>query len=137
MNQIISMLNQYRETVIDLSELESQLSRIGTDGRPAAYRGVQFDMNCPGTNDPAAAARQLAEGLEAMIDRKRSELVDMANELQPMLLQISKPRTMMVIQRYYCFGETDENIAHLFRITPQRVHQIRHRFLTDLQKKSS
>lgn len=132
MNHYFELLNRYRTTVIDLYELEGQLSRLGTDGRPAGYRGISFDMNC-GTNDPAAAARQLAEGLEDMIQQKRRELGQMASTLKPMLLQIPDLRTMTIIQRYYCFADTDENIARMLSVTTQRVNQLRHRFLNTLK----
>lgn len=132
MENYFELLNRYRTTVIDLYELEGQLSHLGTDGRPAGYRGICFDMNC-GTNDPAAASRQLAEGLENMIRHKRTELGQMASQLKPMLMQIPDLRTMTIIQRYYCFADTDENIAHTLRITTQRVNQLRHRFLSTLQ----
>jgi len=66
------LLNNYRTSVIELEELRRQLSRLGTDGRPAGVRTVTADA-IHGTNDPAAAALQLAEGLEDMLQRKEAE----------------------------------------------------------------
>ncbi len=126
------MLENYRETLLQLDELESQLAHTGTDGRPAGCRTRAMDAIGHGTNNPTAAALQLAEGLEALSSRKREDLSRMSMPLCELLSQITDHRTYMVIQRYYLMAETDASIAAAMSITRERVNQIRRRFLRSL-----
>lgn len=132
MNKYAELLNRYRADVLDLYEMEAQLSRLGTDGRPAGYGLVCLDREGGRTNDPAAAARQIAEGLEELIGRKKAEMLGLNGKLQPVLNQIPDIRTRMIVQQYYLCAATDESIAQLLMLSPQRVHQLRHRYLKGL-----
>ena len=118
------LLEAYRERVIELEELRDQLKRVGTDGRPHGVRTTQFD-HISGTNDPAAAAMHLANGLEALAQRKEEELMMLAGPVDTMLQQIEDYRTFIVMQRYYKLAETDEQVALALNMSRSRVTQMR------------
>lgn len=124
------LLTTYRARVIELEELRHQLSRVGTDGRPSGCRAVQTDRICCGTNDPGAAAMQLADGLEAMAQRKEEELKELGAMIDALLRDIHDFRTYTVILHYYVHAETDEQIAKELMITRQRANQLRLDFLS-------
>ena len=73
----LEMLQAYRAAVIDLHDLAVQLDRTGSSGTPRGAAGLRLDA-LPGTNDPVAAAMQASDGIEEMMDRKRTELADLA-----------------------------------------------------------
>ena len=123
------LLEAYRARVIELEEVQRQLARVGTDGRPSGIRAPQYDRISRGTNDPSAAAAHLAEGLEALARRKEEELMMLAGPVDAILGQIEDLRTYMVVQRYYMMAETDEQIAYELSITRQRANQVRRDFL--------
>ncbi len=124
------LLEAYRTRVIELEELRRQLARVGTDGRPSGIHTAQFDRIGRGTNDVNAAAAHLADGLEALAQRKEEELMMLAGPVEAMLGQIEDFRTYMVVQRYYMMAETDEQIAYELSITRQRANQLRRSFLS-------
>ncbi len=126
------LLTAYRAKVIDLEALRHQISRVGTNGRPSGCRTSQMDRLCQGTNDPTAAAIHLADGLEALAARLESELHALAPQVSQLLLNIRDMRTYMVIQHYYVFAETDEQIGSFLALTSARVGQIRREYLRDL-----
>ncbi len=123
------LLDGYRAALLELDELEAQLARVGTDGRPAGCRGAVTEGHLPGTNDPAAAAAQLAEGLETLACRKREELAKMAEPIRLLMGGITNVRTFTIVQRYYLMAETDAQIGSLMNISRVRVCQIRKAFL--------
>lgn len=122
------LLNNYRASVIELEELRRQLKRIGTDGRPAGIRTMSAD-SIRGTNDPAAAALQLADGLEEMLHRKEAEQQTMQQQVDMLLKGIRDFRTYMVIHRYYVLARTDEEVARAMSISRCRANQIRREYL--------
>lgn len=124
----IEMLQAYRTAVLDLQELTAQLERIGSSGRPQGVQSMQLSA-IRGTNDPAAAALQAAEGIESMIRRKRDELAGMLTQIGTLMAQIGNYRTLMVVQRYYLHGSTDATIAQEMCMSRTRVNQIRHDYL--------
>ncbi len=130
--QTRELFETYRETLLNLDELQMQLERTGTDGRPAGCRGLSVGEAARGTNAPAAAAFQLADGLEELAERKRSELARMAPLLYEQLRLIRDYRTFMVVQHYYLMAETDSSIAMTMNLTRERVNQIRRRYLRSL-----
>lgn len=125
------MLGAYRAAVIDLQELNVQLERIGGNGRPRGVQSIRLDA-VRGTNDPAAAALQAAEGIEEMIDRKRTELADLAVPVGALMSKIGNLRTYMVIQQYYLLASTDANIARDMSMSRARVNQIRNDYLAQV-----
>lgn len=122
------LLANYRASVIELEELRRQLKRIGTDGRPAGIRTMSAD-SIRGTNDPAAAALQLADGLEEMLHRKEAEQQTMQQQVDMLLKGIRDFRTYMVIHRYYVLARTDEEVARAMSISRCRANQIRREYL--------
>ncbi len=123
------LLTAYREKVISLEELRHQIDRVGTDGRPGGCRISQTDRISTGTNNPMMASIHLAEGLEELAARMETELHALAPQVSELLLDIRDVRTYMVIQHYYVFAETDEQIGLLLAITKSRVNQIRQEYL--------
>ncbi len=122
------LLTTYRAKVIDLEELRHQISRVGTDGRPAGCRTAQTGR-ISGTNDPSAAAMHLSDGLEALADRMEADLHSLAPAVSALLMGIRDTRTYLVIQHYYVFAETDEQIGALLAISKSRANQIRQEYL--------
>ena len=122
------LLNTYRTAVIELEELRHQLSRVGTDGRPAGVRSMQTDA-IRGTNDPAAAAMQLADGLEELLHRKENELSGLSAQVDALLAGIRDFRTYLIIYHYYVLGHTDEQVAHTLSVSRVRALQLRQRYL--------
>ena len=122
------LLTSYRTSVIELEELRRQLRRVGTDGRPVGTRSMQTD-SIRGTNDPAAAAIQLAEGLEEMLHRKEAEMAELSAKVDELLAGIRDFRTYMVVQHYYVLGRTDEQVARAMSISRGRVNQLRLEYL--------
>ncbi len=123
------LLSNYRETLLELHDLEVQLARTGTDGRPAACRSQSLG-SLPSTNDTAAAMRQLADGLETMAQRKRNELAQMGSAVSALLAGIRDGRTFTVVQHYYLMAETDEAIARQLSLSTSRVNQLRRKYLS-------
>lgn len=123
------LLETYRETLLELDELEKQLARVGSDGHPAGYKATRPGQ-IPGTNDPAAAAAQLADGLEALAQRKREELTRLSEPIYALLSTITNHRVFMVVQRYYMMAETDASISAVMNISRGRVNQIRKDFVS-------
>jgi len=125
------VLQAYRTAVIDLQELTVQLENTGHSGKPRGAVGLKLDA-LPGTNNPAAAALQAADGIEEMIRRKRDELAELAGPVGMLMAAIHSPRTFMVIQSYYLRAETDANIAREMCMSRGRVNQIRNDYLMQL-----
>lgn len=126
------LLSTYRAKVIELDELSYQLKCVGTDGRPDGCRTVQFGGVGRGTNDPVAAAIQLADGLEALVCRKEEELQALAEPMERLLGEISDVRTYLIVQHYYVMGQTDEEIGMRYSMSRTRVNQVRRLFLKSL-----
>jgi len=122
------LLNAYRAAVIELEELRRQLQRVGTDGRPSGIRSMHADAT-RGTNDPTAAAMQLADGLEGMLHRKEDALAQLTAQVDALLRSIRDFRTYMVIYHYYVLGHTDEQVAHAISVSRVRALQLRQRYL--------
>lgn len=122
------VLNSYRAAVIELEDLRRQVARVGTDGRPAGMRSMQLD-SIRGTNDPAAAAMQLADGLEEMLHRKEDELAELTAQVNVLLQRIHDFRTYLIIYHYYVLGHTDEQVARTLSVSRVRALQLRQHYL--------
>lgn len=123
------LLTAYRNGVIELEELRRQIKHVGTDGRPSGIRSMQTDRISSGTNDPAAAAMQLADGLEELLRARETEQQALAKEVNRLLSSIRDFRTYMVIQHYYVLGRTDEQVARAMSVSRCRVNQIRREYV--------
>lgn len=119
------LLTTYRAKVLELEELRYQIERTGTDGRPSGCRAMQTDSIGRGTNAPGAAANQLAEGLEAIAAKKEAELQQLYLQLDKLLKEITDIRTYLIVQHYYVYGRTDEQIARIMSLSRTRANQIR------------
>lgn len=126
------LLTAYRTRMIELEELRHQLDRVGTDGRPSGCRAVQADRISRGTNHSSAAAMHLADGLEALADRLEQELHSLAPSVDNLLLDVRDMKTYLVIQHYYVFARSDEEIGSLLSLSRSRVGQIRRDFFRAL-----
>lgn len=123
------LLSTYRAILIELEEIQHQLNRIGSDGRPSGSRSAQTDAVPRGTNNPAAAAIQLADGLEVMKHQKEAELALLGKQIDLLLKEIKDFRTYCVIQQFYLFAKTDEQVAQTMSMSRSRVNQIRIEYL--------
>nr|MBR4280278.1 hypothetical protein [Clostridia bacterium] len=122
------LLTAYRELTIELEELRRQLKRVGADGRPAGVQALQTDRVTRGTNNPGAAAIQLADGLDVLLERKESEQAALSKEVDTLLAGIRDFRTYLVIYHYYVLARTDEQVARTLSISRVRALQLRQRY---------
>ena len=123
------LLTAYRAAAIELEELRRQLKRIGTDGRPCGIKTMRTDRVGRGTNDPEAAAMQLAIGLETLLAQKERDLAALHDQVDNLLAGIRDFRTYLVIHHYYRLGRTDEQVARTMSVSRARVNQIRLEYL--------
>lgn len=125
------MLQTYRSAVIELQELTVQLDKMSSIGRPRGVQAVRLDA-VRGTNDPVAAAMQAADGIEAMIRRKRQELADLTLPVGAMMDNIRNMRMRLVVEGYYLQAGTDASIASTLCMSRARVNQIRNDYLAQI-----
>lgn len=126
------LLNAYRETIMEIEELQIQLEKATPAGQPSGCRSVSIGGPVGRTNDPMAAAMQLCDGLEKMIRNRRAALAEMSTGVCQLISQIANCRTLMIIQHYYLMAETDEQIGYLLGLSTTRVNQLRHKYLRTL-----
>lgn len=129
MNGTNETLRAYRAAVLEIEELEAQLARATPSGRPSGCGGVHFGDRGPSTNDPLAAAMQLADGLEGIIQRKREELALLTPQVISALNRITSGRMLQIVQGYYLQALTDEQVGVRMGLSTTRVNQIRNSFL--------
>ncbi|MGN0747512.1 MAG: hypothetical protein ACI4ML_12610 [Aristaeellaceae bacterium] len=127
----VQALKRYRSLMIELTALEQQLRQVERTGRPSGVMTQRYD-SLRGTNDPTSAAIQLAEGLEAYARRKREELALLKPQVDAALAQVSDFRLLVVLQRYYLAGETDEQAAEAVHLSDRYVCRMRNAFLRSL-----
>lgn len=127
----VAVLKEYREKAVALRALQEELARCGGTGAPAGRRALRLD-GLPRTNDPASAAAQLADGLEAMAKRQQQEL----NALWPRVLEITSRiddvRLYMIVHHYYVLGQTIEDIAMSLYVSPRTVARMKKGYLESL-----
>lgn len=123
------LLTAYRAATIELEELRRQLKRVGSDGHPAGVRTMQTDRIARGTNDPDAAAMQLADGLEALLAQREAELTTLSAQVDTLLAGIRDFRTYLIIYHYYVLGHTDEQVARTLSISRVRALQLRQHYV--------
>ena len=73
----------------------------------------------------------LADGLEALAQRKEEELMMLTGPVDAMLAQIEDYRTFIVMQRYYKLAETDEQVAMALNMSRTRVNQLRRYYMKE------
>lgn len=123
------LLSAYRAATIELEELRRQLKRISSDGRPSGVRTMLTDRITRSTNAPEAAAIQLADGLESLLDQREAELAELSTQVDTLLAGIRDFRTYLVIHHYYRLGRTDEQVARAMSISRARANQLRLEYL--------
>ena len=131
----IELLKDYRKRVIALQVVQEQLARCGTTGAPTALRANKLSGMPRGTNDPNAAAVQLADGLEAMARRQQEEL----NRLWPKVLELTSriddSRLYMIIHHYYVLAQTIDQIALNLYLSSRTVSRLKQAYLMTLRGK--
>ena len=125
-------LRDYRSLTIELCALEEQLRQCVRSGLPRGAGVQRFDGMPRGTNAPEAAAMQLADGLEALADRMRGERDALRPAVDAALAQVSDFRLLVILQRYYLFGETDEQAAEAIHLSDRYVNRMRNAYLRRL-----
>lgn len=131
----VQALKRFRSLTIELTALEQQLRQVERTGRPSGVMTQRYDT-VRGTNDPTSAAIQLAEGLEALARRKREELALLRPQVEEVLAKVGDFRLMVVLQRYYLAGETDEQAAEAVHLSDRYVCRMRNAFLRSLGRTS-
>lgn len=124
------LLTAYRQTTIELEELRRQLKRVGSDGHPAGIRTMCTDSLSRATNHPEAAALQLADGLESLLNQKESERAALGKQVDALLAAIHDFRTYLVIYHYYVLAHTDEQVARTLSISRVRALQLRQQYFS-------
>lgn len=125
----MEILREYRDTVLEIEELKRQMERACPKGAPAGCRSVGPGGLLPSTNDPMAAAMQLADGLEAMIGLKQTRLEELNPQVCRALTAITNGRVLQIAQYYYLLAQTDEQIGHALGLSTTRINQIRNRYI--------
>lgn len=128
----VTLLKEYRAKAIALRELQEQLARCGGTGAPSGARAVRLDRAGRGTNDPAAAATQLADGLEAMAKRQKTELDALWPQVLALTSRIDDVRLYMIVHHYYVLGQTLEQIAMHLYVSPRTVARMKKAYLEGL-----
>lgn len=133
----VELLRAYREKALRLRELQEQIARCGVTGAPSRRLTVRLTGLPRGTNEPVAAAMQLADGLEAMAKRQRAEL----NALWPAVLaltsRIDDVKLYMIVHHYYVLGQTIEEIAGCLYVSPRTVARMKRAYLDGLDSQSA
>lgn len=125
----MEMLKNYRATILEIEDLQQQLEKACPTGAPSGGRSMATGLLGPSTNDPLAAALQLADGLEAIIHQKRTMLAELGPQLYQVLAAITNGRVLQVIQCYYLLAQTDEQIGHRLGLSTTRINQIRNQYI--------
>lgn len=123
------VLSAYRAAVLEIGELETQLRLVSPSGRPSGCKTVQLGELQPSTNDPVAAAMQLADGIEMMIRRKRDELAALNPQVFQIVSSITDGRIYQIVHNYYLCANTEENTGRIMGLSTSRVNQLRHQYL--------
>lgn len=123
------VLSAYRAAVLEIGDLESQLRQVSPTGRPSGCKTMQLGERTSSTNNPIAAAMQLAEGIEMMIQRKRDELAALNPQVFQIISSITDGRVYQIVHNYYLCANTEENTGRIMGLSTSRVNQLRHQYL--------
>ena len=121
-------LKTYRALSIELSALEVQIRQAERAGHPRGVLVQRYDAT-RGTNDPTAAAMQLLDGLESLAERKRCALEQLRPQIDALLNQITDFRLLVILQRYYLHGDTDEQIAMRLNLSDRYICRLRNAYI--------
>lgn len=124
-------LQQYRQTVQAIRAVQWQLSRLQMTGRPSGAHAQQYAAAVC-TNDPAAAAVQLFEGLEQQLHAHQQHLTELTTRFQSIASRASSPLITVILYRYYALAETDSQVADAAGRSRRRICQLRSEFLSTL-----
>lgn len=127
-----AFLKTFRDLRKELLVMEQQLERCGVTGRPSGLRTHGYDNMPRGTNDATAAAIQLQEGLEQMVNQQREQI----SSMEPHFLQLVKRarnfRDRCILNQYYYLGVSDTDLAEPLCLSVRHVNRLRNDLLTYL-----
>ena len=126
------ILTGCRAAVLELRDLEEQLTRCLPTGTPSSVKAQQYDAPPPGTNDPTAAALQLYEGIMAQRDELALQVSRISKTAWDILRTIKEPRSLVILNNYYLLGMTDHDIALAQELARETVCRLRHEALAAL-----
>jgi len=127
----IEVLRAYRCAAKELALLERQMELFGSAGAPAGAKTVRLDA-VRSTNHVQAAQLQHYDGLAALLERKRTELEQIALRFETILDGVKSPRLRLILRSYYALGMTDEAIAGEMGMTARRICELRNTFVRSL-----
>ena len=125
-------LQAYREKVMALRVLQAEFARCGASGAPRGVGALQPTGLPRGTNDPQAAALQLADGLEAIIARHRRELDALWPQVLAVTSAIDDARMYRTIHAYYVLGQSLDEIARQMFVSYRTVSRWKKSFMDSL-----
>ena len=126
------ILESCRAAVLELRDLEEQLTRCLPTGAPSSVKAQQYDAPPPGTNDPTAAALQLYEGLMAQRDALALQVSRHSKAAWNCIKAARQPRDMVILSNYYLLGMTDAEIAHAQDLARETICRLRRSALAAL-----
>lgn len=121
-------LKKYRSLFMERTALAVQIHQAERAGHPRGASVQRYDA-LPGTNDPLSAAMQLLDGLERLDARLQQESKALLPQIQSLLAQIDDFKLLVIIQRYYLFAETDEQIADVLHLNDRYICKKRNAFI--------
>lgn len=121
-------LRKYRSLHMELCALEIQIQQTERSGCPRGISLQRFDA-LRGTNDPTAATMQLLDGLEALSLRLQQERDALMPQIKNLFDSITDFKLLVIIQRYYLFAETDEQIADILHLNDRYICKKRNAFI--------
>lgn len=122
----LDLLSRYRQEAIALRTFEQHMDLMTRPTGPRGLTGLR-----PGgehTNDPESAARQLEEGLEAMLENRRARLKSLEMEVLTVLSRVTKPAMFNVLVGYYMLGLSNEETGEYAHVTCRQVFRLRREF---------
>lgn len=128
----IELLKSCRAAILELQEINKQMSRVLPTGQPSGVMAQQYKTTLPGTNEPVAAAIQLHDGLHARAEKARDEWQRLSALARPVIMNAASARDMVILDHYYVMGMTDQEIARQQKLVREQVCRIRHDALAAL-----
>ena len=126
------LLTTYRDKQKELAMVRKQLEACGSDGRPHGVNGFNYEGVRRSTNDVAAAARQLYEGLLPIAARLEDEIGQLKPRVDAVISSVANYKIRNLLNLYYCCGLDDSRIADMFFYSTRHINRLRHAALKAL-----
>lgn len=126
------ILATYRSKQKELAMVRKQLEACGSDGRPSGVNGFDYEGVRRSTNDVAAAARQLYEGLLPIAARLEDEIGQLKPRVDAVISSVADYKTRNLLNLYYCCGLDDAQISGMYFYCTRHINRLRNNALKQL-----